>query len=81
MENKLISPKKTDKFPRKLLWPGWLFPDISDFDLEFWKMQHDETSKTIRRLIMVTLGFCFFCFQLLKKNLHIRIRVLTMYYN
>jgi uncharacterized protein YjbI with pentapeptide repeats len=58
----MVNFTRKDKFPRKLWWPSWLSPSQTDLNPDEWKEQHEETSKTIRRLIMVSIGYCFFCF-------------------
>jgi hypothetical protein len=46
------------KWPRKWWWPLREELNLSD---ESWKKQHDEISKAINKLLLVLIGFCFFC--------------------
>lgn len=58
--NKLMN-RLTDKrkFPRNLLWPQSVTFEIRN--VEEWRRQHDESSVTIRKTLMVQVGYCFFC--------------------
>lgn len=45
-------------------WPRtwWLpLPAVLNLSVEDWKKQHDEISKAINKLLLVFIGFCFFC--------------------
>src|SRR5215469_2320835 len=46
------------RWPRKWCWPEFVPLDLSPQD---WKTQHDEISKAINRLVIVVIGFSFFC--------------------
>src|SRR5216683_1725673 len=43
--------------------PRWrpLPPERLDLSPEDWKKQHDEISRAINKLLLVLIGFCFFC--------------------
>ncbi len=46
------------KWPRRWWWP----PDPSEVgDRPNWQELHDEASKTIRRVMLTIVGYCFFC--------------------
>ncbi len=47
------------KWPRSWWWPP--SPEKFEFSIEDWKKQHDEISKAINKLLLVLIGFCFFC--------------------
>ncbi len=47
------------KWPRNWWWP--LPPERLDLSPEDWKKQHDEISRAINKLLLVLIGFCFFC--------------------
>lgn len=46
------------RWPRKWWWPLTEEINFSDQD---WKKQHDEISKAINKLLLILIGFCFFC--------------------
>lgn len=46
------------KWPRSWWWP---LPQEFRLSAEDWEKQHDETSETINRLLVVLIGFGFFC--------------------
>src|SRR5216684_5579982 len=46
------------KWPRKWWWP--LSEELS-LSTDDWKKQHDEISRAINKLLLVLIGFCFFC--------------------
>ena len=46
------------KWPRKWWWPASKKIELSEED---WKKQHDEISKALNKLLLVLIGFCFFC--------------------
>jgi hypothetical protein len=46
------------KWPRNWWWPA---PKKIDLSEEDWKKQHDEISKALNKLLLVLIGFCFFC--------------------
>jgi hypothetical protein len=46
------------KWPRTWWWP---LPEEIHLSDEDWKKQHDEISKAINKLLLILIGFCFFC--------------------
>lgn len=56
-----FKPRLSDrsKWPRKWWWP--LPPERMNLSPEDWKKQHDEISRAINKLLLVLIGFCFFC--------------------
>lgn len=46
------------KFPRGLWWPQYSGTKLKDDDL---RKEHQETSNTIRRVLLMVIGFSFFC--------------------
>ncbi|MGD0074256.1 MAG: pentapeptide repeat-containing protein [Candidatus Binataceae bacterium] len=46
------------KWPRKWWWP---LPEKINLSDEDWKKQHDEISKALNKLLLILIGFCFFC--------------------
>jgi hypothetical protein len=46
------------KWPRSWWWPE---PEKIKLSEEDWKKQHDEISKALNKLLLVLIGFCFFC--------------------
>jgi Pentapeptide repeats (8 copies) len=46
------------KWPRKWWRP---FPEKINLCDEDWEKQHDEISKAINKLLLILIGFCFFC--------------------
>jgi hypothetical protein len=47
-----------EKWPRQWWWP---VPEELNLSDETWRKQHDEISKAINKLLLVLIGFCFFC--------------------
>jgi hypothetical protein len=46
------------EWPRKWWWP---LPVELNLSADDWKKQHDRISATINQLLIVLIGFCFFC--------------------
>ncbi len=46
------------KFPRSLWWPQYSSTKLKDDNL---RKEHEETSNTIRRVLLLIVGFSFFC--------------------